>query len=99
MSSKPNSKKPSNDNGLNLGLNKDIIKQSQSKPNKTSNLFNPFINTNAIQNNNFNLYNPFINNTNLNQNKNEQEKTKMELDSIQMINQKELLEFKYINLI
>ena len=43
MSSKPNSKKPSNDNGLNLGLNKDIIKQSQSKPNKTSNLFNPFI--------------------------------------------------------
>ena len=78
MNSKPNSKKPSNDNGLNLGLNKDIIKQSQSKPNKTSNLFNPFINTNAIQNNNFNLYNPFINNTNLNQNKNEQEKTKKE---------------------
>ena len=53
MSSKPNSKKPFTDKYLNLGLDKDVSKHSQSKPNKNPLLFNPFINninTNQIKN-------------------------------------------------
>ena len=51
----------------------DISKQSQSKPNKNSQLFNPFLNTNENQSNNPFLTNSSNNNTNLNQNKKEQE--------------------------